>query len=144
MYQRDYILRMIEMMGDFIAAVLKMLQNKQFPEVSKMMENAYFDFLKEDAAFFRSIPYGELTNDLIYKHNYTHGHLEILSELFYAEAELNFCTGNYRDSLVYFEKSLVLLEYLVRESGIYSLQKEERIAAINKKVSSLKNTLREQ
>jgi hypothetical protein len=52
MYQRDYILRMIEMMGDFIAAILKMMKKEQFPEAFRMIENAYFEFLKEDAAFF--------------------------------------------------------------------------------------------
>lgn len=137
MYQRDYILRMIEMMGDFIAAIIKMLKKDQFPEVSRMIENAYFEFLKEDAAFFRGIPGENLTRELMEIHNYSHGHLEILGELFYAEAELGYHSGKLNESLGYYKKSKLLLEFLLQESDTYSLNKEARMAEIQKKILTL-------
>jgi hypothetical protein len=127
------------MMGDFIAAILKMMKKEQFPEAFRMIENAYFEFLKEDAAFFRSIPEEVLTRELMEKHNYSHGHLEILGELFYAEAELGCHSGKFNESLEYYRKSKHLLEFLMQESDTFSLQKEERLAEIQKKIYSLES-----
>lgn len=137
MYQRDYILRMIEMMADFIAAVLKMLTKGDFPQASQMIENAYYDFLKNDAAFFKSIPAGQLTDELLVKHNYTTGHLEILAELFNAEAELEYKTGNMEKSLEFFRKTRILLEFVMNESATYSTEKEKRISIIEQRIYEL-------
>ena len=138
MYQRDYILRMIEMMADFIAAVLKMLTKGDFPKASQMLENAYYDFLKQDAAFFKNIPAEQLTNELLVTHNYTAGHLEILAELFYVEAELAHKTGNLEYCLEYYQKTKLLLEFVINESATYSPEKEKRISAIEQRLFDLK------
>lgn len=138
MYQRDYILRMIEMMADFIAAVLKILSKGDFSQASQMLENAYYDFLKQDAAFFRNFPAEQLTEELLLKHNYTAGHLEILAELFNAEAELAYKTGNMNDSLDFFQKTKLLLEFVLKESGTYSAEKEERIQSLEHRIFELK------
>jgi hypothetical protein len=138
MYQRDYILRMIEMMADFIAAVLKMLTKGDFSKASQMLENAYYDFLKKDAAFFRNIPAEKLTEELLLNHNYTAGHLEILAELFNAEAELAYKNGNLPYSLDFFQKTKLLLEFVMKESGTYSAEKEERIISLGNKIFKMK------
>jgi hypothetical protein len=138
MYQRDYILRMIEMMADFIAAVLKMLTKGDFSKASQMLENAYYDFLKKDAAFFRNIPAEKLTEELLLNHNYTAGHLEILAELFNAEAELAYKNGNLPYSLDFFQKTKLLLEFVMKESGTYSAEKEERIISLGNQIFKMK------
>jgi hypothetical protein len=138
MYQRDYILRMIEMMGDFIAAVLKMFTKGDFPQASQMLENAYYDFLKQDAAFFRNIPAERLTEELLINHNYTNGHLELLAELFYAEAELAYKTGNLDYSLAFYQKTKLLLEFVTKESGTYSAEKDSRITSLEHRIIELR------
>ena len=81
-YQKDYILRMIEMIGEFIALLLGLLKKDDVQQAAERLDNAYRQFLKEDAAYFRIIPKEELTTKLLEEHNYTYGHLKILSELF--------------------------------------------------------------
>jgi hypothetical protein len=129
---------MIEMMADFIAAVLKMLTKGDFSKASQMLENAYYDFLKKDAAFFRNIPAEKLTEELLLNHNYTAGHLEILAELFNAEAELAYKNGNLPYSLDFFQKTKFLLEFVMKESGTYSAEKEERISGLEHRIFELK------
>lgn len=73
---------MIEMIADLIALLLGLIKKGDLPQASKLLENAYRDFLKEDASFFRNLPKEKLTNKLLTEHNYTNGHLKILSELF--------------------------------------------------------------
>jgi hypothetical protein len=93
MYQKDYILRMIEMLGDLIAGILGLIRKGDYDHASEQLGRIYYDMLKEDASFFRTIPKEELTHKLLQEHNYSSGHLEILAELFNAEAELELVQG---------------------------------------------------
>lgn len=56
MYQKDYILRLIEEMTKFLAVVLGLMKKGDYQKASKQLENSYYDLLKEDAAYFRRIP----------------------------------------------------------------------------------------
>ena len=137
MYQRDYILRMIEKIGVLVSGILGRIKKGEFQEASQSIDNAYQDVLKEDAAFFNNIPLAGLTDSLIGEHNYTNGHLEILSELFYAQAELSFAQGIRNESLQYYQKSLKLLDFVTEESKSFSLDKQSRISSIKKRISEL-------
>ena len=138
MYQKDYILRMIEMLGDLLAAIFGLVRKGDYNQASHKLERIYYDMLKEDAAFFRSIPRDELTDVLLEKHNYTNGHLEILAELFNAEAELEMAQGNGVGSLEYSEKSLLLFEFIDTRQKTLSLERIDKMTSIRQRISSLK------
>ena len=87
MYQKDYILRMLEMFAQMIAGLLGLIRDGHINQASQTLENAYRDFLKNDASLFRKIPTEKLTETLLKEHNYTNDHLKVLSELFFAEGE---------------------------------------------------------
>lgn len=97
--------------------------------------------LKEDAAFIRAIPVEELTNKLLQMHNYTNDHLEILAELFNAEAELEIAQGNRAGSLKYSQKSLVLFEFIDTEQKTYSNDRFNKMTALKDRIDILRNTL---
>lgn len=134
MYQRDYILRMIEMMAQFIAAILAILRKGSIPQARQMLETAYYDFLKQDAAFFHGIPEDRLTDELMGQHHFTHGHLELLSELFYAEGEVEQSAGNHDLSLACYRKALKLVQFIVDNSDTFSPIREERILLLRSKI----------
>jgi hypothetical protein len=138
MHQKDYVLRMVEMIGDLIAAVLGLIKKKDYNKASEELGRIYYDMLKEDAAFFRSIPAADLTRKLMKEHNYTNGHLEILAELFNAEAELENAKGNKPGSLEYFKKSLILFEFIDREQKTYSAERQEKMTSIREKIQELR------
>ena len=137
MYQKDFILRLIEMMAELIAGILGMIKKGNFEKASEHIDHAYRDMLKQDAAFFAAIPLEDLNELLLEKHNYTHGHLEILSELFYAQAELYYAKNQEEDSLVYYQKSLRLLEFVQRESQEFSFKKESRKTMMRERIVEL-------
>lgn len=137
MYQKDYILRMIEMLAELIAGILGLIKKGDYQEASQSLENAYQEFLKQDASFFQKIPKEELTTRLLHEHNYTNGHLEILSELFYAQAELLYAQGRQNESLDYYERSLILLDFVVKESRSFSLEKQSRLSELQGRIASL-------
>jgi hypothetical protein len=140
MYQKDYILRMIEMIGDLIAAIIGLIKKGDYSKASEQLGRIYYDMLKEDASFFRTIPEEELTHKLLQEHNYTNGHLEILAELFNAEAELELAQGNRAGSLEYSGKSLILFEFIDTELKTYSLERVNKMADIRKRIELLRNT----
>lgn len=140
MYQKDYILRMIEMLGDLLAAIFGLVRKGHYNQASEKLERIYYDILKEDAAFFRSIPRDELTDVLIEKHNYTNGHLEILAELFNAEAELEMAQGNMAGSLEYSEKSLMLFEFIDIRQKTFSKERLDKMTSIRERISALKKS----
>ena len=139
MYQKDYILRMIEMLGDLIAAVLGLVRKGDFQQASENLERIYYDMLKEDAAFFRSIPKENLTHELLEKHDYTNGHLEILAELFNAEAELAEAQGNPQGCLEYSEKALLLFEFIDLQQKTLSLDRLDKMTLIRDRITKLTN-----
>ena len=138
MYQKDYILRMIEMLGDLIAGILGLARKGDFNQATEKLERVYYDMLKEDAAFFRSIPKEDLTRKLLEEHNYTSGHLEILAELFNAEAELEMARGNEAGSLEYSEKSLVLFEFIDIRQKTLSMERIEKMNSLRQRISTMK------
>lgn len=137
MYQKDYVLRMIEMIRELIMGILGLIKKGDLEIAGEKIDNLYYDFLKEDAAFFTSIPAEELTRKLLQEHNYTHGHLEILAWLFDAEAELELARGNRKMSFEFSQKSLILFEFIENEQKSYSLDKNEKITAIKNRIKLL-------
>ena len=137
MYQKDYILRMIEMLGDLLAAIFGLIKKGDHMKASEQLSKIYYNMLKEDAAFFRAIPAEDLTHKLMKEHNYTNGHLEILAELFYAEAELEITQGHKSDSLEYLEKSLLLFEFIDREQKTLIPRRLEKMDAIRNRINEI-------
>jgi len=137
MYQKDYILRMVEMIGDLIAAFLGLLKKGDLDQAEKLMERGYTELLRNDASFFLLIPKEELTDKLLGEHHYEHYHLEILSELFFAEASLAEARHKKGHSLDCYEKSLLLTEFLEQEDKTWSARREERKALLREKISLL-------
>jgi len=134
MYQKDYILRMIEMIGELIAGLLGLIKKGEFQQAQQSIENAYYTFLQQDASLLQNIPADRLTDTLLQEHNYTHGHLEILSELFFAQAELFYAQGKVKESLPFYEKSLLLLSFTEKVSKSWSDEKQERLSYLRKQL----------
>ena len=137
MYQKDYILRMIEMLGDLLAAIFGLIKKGDHMKASEQLSKIYYNMLKEDAAFFRAIPAEDLTHKLMKEHNYTNGHLEILAELFYAEAELEITQGHKSDSLEYLKKSLLLFEFIDREQKTLIPRRLEKMDTIRNRINEI-------
>ncbi len=137
MYQKDYILRMIEMFGELLAGIFGLIKKGQYDRASEQIGKVYYDLLKEDASFFRVIPEEDLTQKLMKEHNYTNGHLEILAELFNAEAELALAQGNNPGCMEYSRKSLILFEFIDEDLKTYSLERINKMESIRKRIETV-------
>ena len=134
MYQKDYMLRMVEMFGELLRAIFGMITRGDYNQATQKINEAYLTMLRKDAAFFQHIPPDELTTTLITEHNFTNAHLEILAELLYAEATLQFAKNNIIDSLPYYQKSLALFEFVDTASRTYSNDQQEKMEQIRRRI----------
>lgn len=134
MYEKDYILRMIEMLGDLLRAIFGMITRGNYEQAGRELNEAYLTMLRKDAAFFQNIPIDRLTTTLITEHNFTNSHLEILAELLFAEATLLCAMDKKTESLPYYQKSLVLFEFIDQAYRTYSESRIERIKFIKEKI----------
>lgn len=139
MYQKDFILRMIEMLAELVAGILGLIKKGDFQKASQSIDSAYQDLLKEDSSFFNKIPLKKLTDNLIQEHNYTNGHLEILPELFYTQAELLMAQKKCSESIEFYQKSLYLLEYVLKETQTFSIEKQLKISTLKNRIAELEN-----
>jgi hypothetical protein len=137
MYQKDYILRMIEMLGELIRAILGLVTKGNYQQAQDKINEAYLTFLRKDASFFQRIPADQLTTTLLMDHNYTHGHLEILAELFNAEARIKEARGLESESLIFYEKSLTLFSFIEETDRTYSADRIEMMNRIRQRISEL-------
>jgi hypothetical protein len=137
MFRKDYILRMVEMLGELIASILGLIKKGNYNQASQALDNAYFDFLKEDAALLRSIPKENITEKLMLEHNYTHNHLEILAELFSTEAELQYAQNKPIACLEFSEKALLLYEFLDKETKLYSLERSVKMNTLKNRIMEI-------
>lgn len=136
MYKKDFILRMVEMIAELVAGILGLIKKGDFQTAQKNIDQAFYNYLQQDAGFFSSLPTQELTTTLLEEHNYSEGHLEILSELIYAQAELT-KAQNHSESLDWFEKALIIKEFLQTHSGAFSFEREARIELIQQRINEL-------
>jgi hypothetical protein len=130
MYQRDYILRMIEMIAQLIAGILKLIRSGDVQQASKALQSAYGLAFQHEAIGLKEIPEEKLLDNLLNGYHYTTGHLEMLSDLFFAEAELSMAEKKIGESRLYYKKTLVLLNYIDKEYRSYSQERQNRILAI--------------
>jgi hypothetical protein len=144
MYQKDYILRLIEEMTKFLAVVLGLMKKGDYQKAAEQIENSYYSLLKEDAAFFRLIPEEDLTHELLDKHNYTNGHLEMLAELFNAEAELCLVKKDLNACLTYSRKSLRLLRFIDAEYRTFSQERINKMEMMEERIKNLEASSNEQ
>jgi hypothetical protein len=138
MYQKDYILRMIEMLFKFLGELMEFIQKGELDHSGKMLEESYNIFLREDAAFFRNIPEEKLTDWLLNEHNYTSGHLEVLAELFNAEAELRLARNDMKGCIEFSKKSLRLFEFVDSEYRTYSEERMNKMDTLRSRLSEIK------
>jgi hypothetical protein len=137
MLQKDYILRMIEMLGDMLAAIFGLIKKGDYTRAGENLSQIYYDMLKQDAAFFRKLPESDLTDKLLNEHNYTNGHLEILAELFNAEAGLSLARGDKEPTLAYSRKALLLFEYIDKAYKTYSQDRIDKINTLRERLKLL-------
>lgn len=137
MYQKDFILRMLEMIAEMVAGALKLIKKGDFEKASETLDLAFNDVFGQDTSFFDNIPPDDFINDLLNTHQYTPAHFDALSELYYARAELVYAKEESTKCLAYYKKALLLGQYVMKQTQTFSLEKQTRNRYIEQRLLDL-------
>jgi hypothetical protein len=121
--------------------ILKLIKTGNLNQASQALQNAYGVAFKQESLQLKAIPDGELIETLLKEHNYTTAHLEMLAELFYAEAGLALAEKRYADGLQFYQKSLTLYEFIDREYRSYSQERQDRMKEIRDRMADIEGRL---
>ncbi len=128
---------MIEMFGEMLAGIFGLLRKRRYTEASQAIENTYAELLRKDSSEILKVDAERLPETLQSDFNFNQQQLEVVAGLLYAEAELNFRQKNFSESKINFQKSLTIFRYLEKEQKIYSVERQNQISDIEKRISEI-------
>ena len=128
MIQQDYFIRVIR---EFFAALAKALEKKEIEDRSKAIHELYEQYLGS-YEFYQNATTEEAIEQimLLYPEEQRYQRMEMLAELYYAEAEWRafpICNN-------LLERALALFEIIDHNSGVYSLARDDKIDSIRKRI----------
>lgn len=128
MIQQDYFIRLIR---EFFEALARALEKKEIEDRSKAYHEMYEQYLGS-YEFYQNATAEDAIEHIkaLYPEEQHYQRMEMLAELYYAESE---CRA-YPINLGLLERALQLFEFIDRKSGIYSLDRAEKIKRIQSKI----------
>lgn len=134
MIRKDYILRLIEEATEALAIALKLKNNGKLDQAKQSLEKAYNDILKIDKQAALFISNHEFIDYLTDGLKMETAKMEMLASFFAEDASLeeNSLT---KQSLI--EKALLLLEYINKRDKIFSFDRINKTAQLQKMLEDL-------
>ena len=134
MLQQDYFIRLIR---EFFAALARALEKNEVEAQSEAVHELYRQYLGS-YEFFQNATIEEAMDyiQLHYPEEQRIQRLEMLAELYYAEADLR----AYPIGETLLTRALPLFEYVDRHSGIFSIMRTQKIDAIRRRINANRST----
>lgn len=128
MYQRDYILRIIEEFFKFLGQILKLKSEKLYDQAFDLINQTARDFLKLDLQ--EVIINEQWISEILNNKEISYDHLYILAELLKAKADIYIETNHKIEAFMYYNSALNLLEHVQNGSMNYSIEIANKIEDI--------------
>ncbi len=128
MYQKDYILRLIEEFGRFLRIILRLKNEQQFEAASLQLNEAADKLLQVNLDELVKDP-GNM-EQIILVRAFNPDQSDILADLLFLRAEILLDTGQKITATRLFEMAKHLLEQIQEKSKTYSLDRIEKIRNI--------------
>jgi hypothetical protein len=133
MEQRDYLLRQIEMMTQFLMALIKRLMGlksndteEDYKEVTNTMLKEQLDTSLEEILL---IPVDEVADFIIQRKGIHQSNIDLFAEVLMINARVETKLKKKKELLI---RAIELLEWADNTSGIYSMERHQKI--INSKI----------
>ena len=127
MLQQDYFLRLIR---EFFAALQRALEKNEIEDRTKAIHELYDQYVGP-YEFYQNATIEEVMTDIErYPENQRINRLEMLAELYYVEASLR--VPPFSEQL--YNQAYLLFRYIDTHSGVYSIERKEKIAEIEQKL----------
>jgi phosphoglycolate phosphatase-like HAD superfamily hydrolase len=132
MYERDYILRMIEAFAKMLAAIVGFREKGELDKARALVEETYESMLKVESSEIKEYDH-EQWNQFCSKRSPEE--LEMLADLFKVEGEILLDAGKPEQATWLLAKALELLKLVEAQSGAFSLTRSDKINELEKTLS---------
>ena len=129
MYQKDYILRVIEACSDALARIIGLKKEGKNSLALDEIKKTYSEILKINVDDILTTTANEIADIEIEK-------LEMISDLLKVEAEVEFNEGNEQKAIILFKKALEILILVDEKQTTFSFERKN-------KITELKNLLKD-
>jgi len=133
MYERDYIMRMIEAFAKMIAAIIGLREKGELDKARALVEEAYDSVLKVNS---REIKEYDEEQWKQFCSKRSPEELEMLADLLMVEGEIMLDSGKSEGARELLFKALELLRLVELQSGTFSITRFDKITELEKKLSA--------
>jgi hypothetical protein len=132
MYERDYIMRMIEAFAKMIAAIIGLRQKGDLDKAKALVEEAYETVLKMNSGEIKEFDEAQWKQ---FCSKRTLEELEMLADLLKVEGEIQMDSGKPEGVCKLLYKSLELLRLVDAQSGTFSVSRFDKMSELEQKLS---------
>lgn len=131
MFQRDYILRLIEEFAKFLAAITGLKAGGNLEEALKKIDEAYNEILELNPKLIKSLNNDEVLDYCKKEKRYDNQQMNMVAELLYQEGMIYAEEGDPVSARNVLEKSKVLIGYLMDNDSTFSFDWYEKLHEID-------------
>lgn len=132
MFQRDYLMRQFEQLGQVLAKVMGFKERGDYKSAMEIIEESSQKMLQEQLDFFEELPDENFTEAILEKGTENLEYLHIAAELLFQKADIQLKENNEEKAISNLKKSLMLFEYVQMNDTTYSLDRDFKMETIKK------------
>jgi phosphoglycolate phosphatase-like HAD superfamily hydrolase len=132
MYERDYIMRMIEVFAKMVAAILGLREKGELDKARALVEEAYDTILKVNSGEIKAYDEEQWKQFCSQR---SPEELEMLADLLKVEGEIMLDSGKPEGVCQLLFKALQLLKLVEAQSGSFSVTRFDKITELEQKLS---------
>ena len=131
MLQRDYIMRMIEEFGKFLAAIVGLKREGKYEDALNKIDDVYKGMIDLEPKVLKSIDVDELLDFLQNEKQFNNQYLKMIAELLFEEGQIYHENGDPISARNVLEKAKVLINYLMESDTTFSFDWYEKLSLID-------------
>lgn len=135
MIQRDYIMRMIEEFGKYLAAIVGLKIDGDLGGALKKIDDVFQGMIDLDPKVLKSLSEDELLDFLQREKKFNNQYLKMIAELLYEEGLIYSESGDPISARNVLEKAKILINYLMEADPTFSFNWYEKLGVIDNTLS---------
>lgn len=131
MIRKDYILRMVEEFGKFLAAIVGLKREGKLDEALIKIDDIYTGMIDLDPIVIKSLKPEELLDFLQKEKHYNNHYVKMIAELLYEEGQIYVENGDPVTARNVLGKAKILITYLMEHDKTFSFDWYEKMSVID-------------
>ena len=134
--EKDFLMRYINKLGMVLAKILGLKGKGKFEEANQVIEDSLADFGLKIPEEYLLIDDSIFIAEITGSNGLNKDQIKVLSEFLFEKGDIKRLSGDNDSARKYFNRTLILLDYLTNIENVFSLEREDRIKWINSYLSN--------